>query len=90
MPNLPKPREECSLHWGDQELGDRLGEHLDALRKLDTSYAKVQHFQEFHLETPEPEFTFKVKATHRRSLERQLREALGIAHHRVDTLHNTK
>ena len=82
-----------SLYIGETHRGwgDRLAEHLDALKKKDKDYATIKHWMEHHPEEPEGNFfSFKVTGTWRSSLERQIREAIKIANSKCDVLLNKK
>ena len=70
---------------------DRMGEHVDLLKRLDDASPLYKHWREVHpTHIGPPNFTFQVVGTYKTSLERQLREALLIQNDKSDYPMNSK
>ena len=69
--------------------GDRLGDHLKALREHNLKYGIVKHMKEFH-QSQEPNFHYEVKTPYKSTIERQISEAIMLQTLPRDTIMNSK
>ena len=70
--------------------GDRMGEHLNALKTKNEAYATIRHHKEFHETDKDPMFTFHWVAGYGTSIERQIRESLLIDTYKCNNIVNGK